>query len=334
MSLIVTPGELNKRAELYHQLGSMLSAGIPLIQALELIQNRRLVPGFGRVLASITQSLQEGDTFTRALTKAKGSLSAFDLALLSAGEQSGRLDVSFQLLAHYYENKARLIRDTLTGLFPTLATVHVFLLIFPLPFLQGAVINGNWWAYFFQKAIVFGPLYFGVFSLIALCQGNRGEIWRTIVEQIANMIPVLGTARRQLALARLSAALESLVNAGVPVIASWELAGAASGSPRLHRIVKSWKSELETGETPADLVSRTQFFPEMFANLYRTGELSGQQDDTLRRLHAYYQEEGFRKMKLFSRLFNGSVYGLVVIMVAIQVISFYVGYFNGIFSNF
>src|SRR5436190_8656758 len=116
MSLIVTPGELNKRAQLYHQLGSMLSAGIPLIQALKLIQNRQMVPGFGRVLAAVNRSLQEGETFTRALTKAKGWLSSFDLALLSAGEQSGRLDASFQLLAHYYENKARLARDTLSGL--------------------------------------------------------------------------------------------------------------------------------------------------------------------------------------------------------------------------
>ena len=86
--------------------------------------------------------------------------------------------------------------------------------------------------------------------------------------------------------------------------------------------------------TPADLVSQARYFPELFANLYHTGEISGKLDETLNRLHVYYQEEGFRALWLFTRIMNGTIYGLVVLLVAYNIFSFYVGYYGGILSGF
>ena len=112
------------------------------------------------------------------------------------------------------------------------------------------------------------------------------------------------------------------------VIKSWELASAASGSPRLKCEVLQWTPQLETGLTPADMVAQISYFPEMFANLYHTAEISGKLDETLLRLHNYYEEEGFRTLQLFTRIMNGTIYGLIVLLVAFNVIRFYVGYFN------
>jgi type II secretory pathway component PulF len=334
--VIVTPGQLNRRAELYHQLGSMIAAGVPLIKALEMASANPSTRASRKTFLQLIQHLQSGLTFTESMTRVQGWMPEFDVALLSVGEGSGRLDASFKLLANYYAARAKIIRDTIAGLVITTATLHVFLLVFPLglwiAFAQG-ILNNDYarcLPFLVEKAVVFGALYGIGFSLIYACQGKRGEQWRSRVESLLHPVPLLGTARKYLALSRLASALEALIGAGVSIVKSWELAGAACGSPRLQREISGWKDQLESGATPADLVNQSTGFPQMFANLYRTAELSGKLDDALARLHAYFQEEGFRTLRFFTRLLNGTIYGLVVLLVAYNVIRFWLNYFGQI----
>ncbi|MEO5802005.1 MAG: type II secretion system F family protein [Verrucomicrobiota bacterium] len=332
MSFIVTPGKLNRRAELYHQLGSMLSAGIPLTQAVDSARKNLPDHSSKKALARIGLELQAGHTFAESMAGLGGWMSSFDLALLSAGEKSGRLDAIFKTLAGYYNSRAKITRDAISEMLQSIITVHVFLFIFPLSLLVNAVTKGAFEAFFLKKLIVFGVLYGSVILLLYACQGQRGETWRAILEAISQRIPFLGKARRYLALARLSAALESLINAGISIITAWELSSIASGSISIRRTVATWKPKIESGIPPSELVNSAKEFPEMFANLYQTGETSGQQDDTLKRLHAYYEEEGFRKLRLFTKLLNGVIYAIVVIMVIRVVFGFYLGYFDMINS--
>jgi type II secretory pathway component PulF len=86
--------------------------------------------------------------------------------------------------------------------------------------------------------------------------------------------------------------------------------------------------------TPADLINQTPYFPELFANLYHTGEISGKLDETLQRLHVYYEEEGFRALRLFTRVLNGTIYGAVVILVALNIIRFWTNYYASAMNSF
>jgi type II secretory pathway component PulF len=337
--MIVTPWQLSRRAELYHQLGAMISAGVPLIQSLEMTAANPAIRASRETVLKLIAHLKAGLTFSESMTRAQGWMPEFDVALLSVGEKSGRLDSSFRQLSDYYATRAKIIRDTIAGLVTTLATLHVFLLIFPLglltSFVQG-IFYGNYaecLPFLIQKAVVFGGGYLAVFLLIYACQGNRGEYWRSIVEGLAGTIPILRTARKYLVLARLSAALEALISAGVSIVEAWHLASAASGSPDLRRTVFGWKYELDAGVTPGELVNRTRYFPEMFSNLYNTGEQSGRLDDTLHRLQVYFEDEGFRKLRLFTRVMNGTIYGIVVLIVAYNVITFYVGRFSSMMDQ-
>ena len=338
--MFITPGMLNRRAEFYHQLGAMIASGVPLIQALEMGQRNPALRGSKKHLHALIESLKSGMTFTDSMASVHGWLPEFDVALLSTGEQSGRLDVSFKRLADYYATRAKIIRDTISNLLITIATLHVFLLVFPLRFLVAFVLgimDGRYslcLPFLIQKAVVFGSIYGAVILLIFACQGNRGEGWRAMIESVMQMVPLLRTAQKYLALSRLTAALESLISAGVSIIKSWELAAPASGSPRIKREISQWPPEFENGKTPAELVISTSYFPELFANLYHTGEISGKLDETLTRLQAYYQEEGFRILRLFTQIMNGTIYGLIVLLVAYNVISFYVGYFNSALNTF
>jgi type II secretory pathway component PulF len=174
------------------------------------------------------------------------------------------------------------------------------------------------------------PIYILLAIVIYAAQSRHGETWRGVLESILRPVPILGTARHYLALSRLSAALEALLAAGVTIIEAWELAAAASGSPALRRTVLAWRPQVTAGVTPAEVVSGSTRFPELFANQYNTGEISGTLDDTLRRLRIYYHEEGSRKLHAVAQWTPRIVYFLIMLMIAWHVIKFWTNYFNQI----
>jgi type II secretory pathway component PulF len=151
-----------------------------------------------------------------------------------------------------------------------------------------------------------------------------------VVESLLRPIPVLGTARHYLALSRLATALEALIGAGVRIIEAWDLAAAACGSPALRRAVQAWKPQVVAGQPPSEAVRACPQFPEMFANLYTSGEISGKLDDSLRQLHRFYNEEGIRKLHLVLQWVPRFVYFIVALIVACIVIRFWLNYFNQI----
>jgi len=332
MAFIVTPTQLSHRAELYYQLGALTAAGVTLRQSLDTLQQSSASRSFREPLGRLATLLDQGCTFSEALKTTGGWIPSFDLALLEAGEQSGRLDACFKLLAEYYRERAQLARNVLADLAYPFFLFHVAFLLLPIDSLKRLVLRGEFFAFTFQKVTFFLPFYTVAFLLVFACQGRHGEFWRSWIEAILRPIPILGAARRSLALARLAAALEALINAGVSIVDAWALAAAASGSPALHRTVLAWKPQIESGRTPAEVLRENGQFPELFTNLYHTGEISGKLDDALLRLHRYYQEEGSRQLKLVAKWTPWLVYLVVVGVVAYQIISFWLGYFQNINS--
>jgi len=325
MSLLVTPGQLNQRSEFYHQLGQLTAAGISLPQALATQQRAPPASSFRAPLAHLLKQLAEGDTFSGALQSLGRWLPAFDISLLQAGEKSGRLPDCFKLLAEYYRERSRLIRQVISDLGYPLFLFHFAILIGPLP---GLIQSGSVPAYLLQTLGVFVPIYAVVILFLFAVQGRHGERWRALIEKVLHRIPLCGSARRSLALARLAAALEALINAGVSIIEAWELAAAASGSPALRRVVLAWKPEVLAGQTPSEAVNQSRAFPELFANLYHTGEISGQLDQTLVRLRDFYQEEGSRKLRALSEWTPKLVYLGIMLMIAWRVVGFWSNYYG------
>jgi type II secretory pathway component PulF len=325
MPLIITPGQLSRRADFYHQLGQLTGAGLGLVQALGQLKNHPPDRSYREPIGRLLEQIAGGCTLTDSLRRSGHWLPAFDIALLQAGEHSGRLDACFRLLADYYTDRARLARQMIGDLAYPAFLLHFAIFIFP--FAQFFT-SGNWAVYLCQTVGVLIPLYAAVALMIFAAQSRHGGTWRARFESLLHRIPVLGLARRSLALARLAAALEALLSAGVTIIEAWEMAATASGSPALRRTVLAWRPLVDGGQTPAEAVSASGSFPELFASQYATGEISGQLDGTLRHLHTYYLEEGSRKLHAFSRWIPRAIYFCVVLMIAYRIIHFYIGYFN------
>lgn len=325
MPLLVTPRQLSQRAELYQQLGSLMTAGVPLIQSIQMLQ--RAPPGRWMLLSlnRLMSFLDQGMTLTEALQQLGSWMPTFDVALIQAGEHSGRLDACFKLLAGYYRERAQLGRRVLADLGYPVFVLHAAVFIFPFP---QFFMSGNLTAYLTQTLGLLAPLYLLVVLLLYAAQGSHSELWRAWIERVLDPLPWVGKARRELALARLAAALEALISAGLSITEGWELAAAASGSPALRRVVASWKPAWREGQTPAETLRDDPAFPELFANLYGTGEVSGQLDTTLARLHALYQEEASRKFHLLAEWLPRLLYLAVMLGIAYRIVAFYQGYFQ------
>jgi type II secretory pathway component PulF len=323
MPLIITPKQLNQRAELYHQLGMMIAAGLTVHKSLEHLQTNPPSSDLRAPVSRWLEQLNQGHTVTESLRNIGQWTPSFDLALIDAGEQSGRLDACFNLLSVFYRERAQMARQMISDMMYPLFIFNFGIVLFPLIDL---VTKGNITRFLFMTVGIAAPFYAVVFLIIYACQGRHSETWRGKIENILGRIPILGTARRDLALARLATALESLLNAGVPIVTAWEMAARASGSPALDRTVRSWKEPLQAGASFSELISSSGRFPELFANLYHTGEVSGTSDQSLIRLHTLYQTEGLAKMKSLSQWTPKVVYFGILLFMAWKIISIYSGY--------
>ncbi|HEU6449606.1 MAG TPA: type II secretion system F family protein [Verrucomicrobiae bacterium] len=327
--MIVTPGQLFRRADFYHQLGQLVTAGVPITNALQQISHRP--PGFSyrKPLQQTLVELAQGKPFSQSLRDADW-LPDFDLTLIDAGERSGRLDACFRTLANYYTERGNIARQIVSQMLYPAFLIHFAALVFyiVLPWARSQF-NASILMLFAVVAVkILLPIYLVIAFIIVASQSKRGEGWRSFLERILHPVPVLGTARRSLALSRLSMALEALISAGVSVTEAWKFAAAASNSPALKRVVTTWKPQLESGLTPAELVNASRYFPTIFANLYQTGEVTGKLDETLQRMHVYFQEDSSHKIKLVVRAVCMAVYLAAVLLIAMKIIGFYTGYFH------
>jgi type IV pilus assembly protein PilC len=330
MSLLITPGQLTSRSELFHQLAQVTASGIGLIGALEILQRNPPRASLRAPIGHLLRQLDAGSTFGDSLERSGSWVSAFDVALLQAGEQSGRLPECFRLLSEYYAQRAQLARQVIGFSIYPLIVFHVAVFIFPVTRLTDLILKGAVVPFIVQKFLVLAPVYGIAFAIAFAMQATRGERWRESLERLLGGIPVLGTARRSLAIARFSIALEALLSAGVNMIEAWEIAAAASGSPVLRRVVRTEAPRMVAGSPPSEIVSARREFPPAFASLYHSGEISGTLDDAMRRSYVLFHEEGSRKLKQFVFGLAGALVGCVMLMVAYNIIMFYVRYFQQI----
>ncbi len=323
MPFIVTPSELNRRADFYHQLQQLTSAGLGIVHSLDQLQknspSRRYRVATGHLLGLI----QRGQALGESMRAIPDWLPDFDITLIEAGEQSGRLDRCFRMLGDYYVERAKVARRVIGGLAYPAFLLHMLAFV-------AALVLFFWFPLVIAVLPLVGLLvvYVVTFGLIYSTQNKHSEAWRAKVEFLLGMIPLVGKARRHLAVARLSAALEALISAGVSIIEAWVLAGRASGSMALQRTVDSWIPNLRAGKTPAEMLQQTRKFPDIFTSQYVAGEVSGKLDETLERLRDYYQEDGGQRVRTLSRWVPLSIYLLILIGGGGFVIWFWITYFN------
>ncbi|MGE3308342.1 MAG: type II secretion system F family protein [Limisphaerales bacterium] len=333
MAILVTPAQLSARSDFYHQIGTSVAAGLGLVQTLRILSKSPPSPGLRRRATRVADRLEAGSTASEAFRSLGSFVPPFDLSLIEAGEQTGRIDRTCLALAQSYAARAALARQILMGLAYPILVFHVAFLILPVQYLVALVRDGDGAGFLRQKILFFVPVYLATFGFIFLLQRSQTGVARSAFEGVTALIPVLGRARRALALSRLSLALDALLNAGVNAARAWPLAGAASGSPALHRELARWGPRIADGVPASELLLQSSRFPPHFSHIYATAEMSGQVDDALPRLVSHYQEEGLRLMRVAAGILIGVVYGGILLIVAYQIVSFWLGFYGQILNE-
>jgi type II secretory pathway component PulF len=330
MGFITTPARLKQQGSFYHQLASMTRAGVTIVQSVEVLHRSPPNAALGRMAAHIAELILRGSTFTEAMRSLGRQLPEFDVSLLEAGETSGRLAECFQLLGDFYTERGRLAAQVVSALLYPAFLFHFALLIFPVSLLTELVWQGNATNFLVNKITILLPTYALILFFLWSMQAQRGRAWRNFMEGLLNAIPLVSKTRRDLALARLCAALEALINAGVTIIEAWDIAARASGSHAIQRAVAEAKPRLLEGETPADAIEDQRIYPDLFKGSYRTGEISGQLDDALRRLYRHYMESATEGLERITTWAPKILYLGVALAIAYQIIQFWSGYFDQI----
>lgn len=328
--MIVSPRQLHRRADFYRQLGQMTEVGLTIQSALQTSLKHAHSPAMRVGLQEVLAAIDRGSSLGEALITRSRWIPDFDIALLGAGEQSGRLSACFLKLADYYEERARLLRRILGSLLYPVFLVHVAALVFPISALQGLVTQGAVGYFLLTKVLILGPLYLGIGLVAYFSQSDRSVMVRRMLDEVLNAIPVVGAARRSMGLARFCLALEALINAGVDTIHAFELSALASGSFRIQRAARYFRPQLESGTPPSQMLAEAGIFPPEFLQQYHSAEISGKIDETLVRMHTYFQDQGSRQSQTAVMLGGGLVFGLVILAVAWQVVQFWLNYFNQI----
>src|SRR6202034_3601938 len=161
MPLIVTPRQFTQRAQFYHQLGQLASAGIPVLKALDMLSKNPPARSFREPIKVMIAQISQGATVADALQHLGGWVPSFDIALVRAAEQSGRLDAVFKLLANYYDERAALLRQMISDLLYPVFLFHFAIILFP--FLDWFMHNVSLISVFMRPLGILIPIDVGIF---------------------------------------------------------------------------------------------------------------------------------------------------------------------------
>jgi type IV pilus assembly protein PilC len=338
------------RKDLMHfsrQLGVFVKAGIPIMEALEVIGEETSDKLLKAALLDMIERLQAGDTFASAAAAHPEAFPDYYLGILGSAELTGTLDVVLEQLADYIERDID-ARGKITGalIYPcvvmVMAIVTVIILAtfvlprfktffdsfhatLPLPTRMLLAVAGfvsNWWF-----ALIAG-LVLIVGGVIALRRSDKGKAW---MDSIVLRLPVAGDLVQAVIMERVCRILSSMIHAGVALPEAMAVTSQASNNAVYKEGLEHVREEMMEGQGLSEPIARTGLFPGAARQMFRVGEETGTLDEQLELAATYYNREVDIRIKRFTGLFEPAVIivmGLIVGFVAVALVSAMYGIYH------
>lgn len=339
-----------KRVELMHfsrQLAAFIRAGIPILEAIEVLREATDNKTLQRVLLEIGDALQSGETFTDAVGEHPKVFPGFYRSVLRSSEYTGNLDHVLDQLAAYVERDLearRKIRSALTYpaviFFAAIVTVVIltgfvlprFELFFtslgaqlPLPtriMLAASNFVVSWWFAIIAVVVVIG---IGVAMFLRTPRG------RHMRDSLLLRLPAIGTAVRYAVIERFCRILGTMVQAGVPLPDAMAVAADGTNNVIYRTALDDVREQMIRGEGIALPLVATELFPSAATQMIRVGEDTGSLDVQLDNTARFYEQELDYKLKSLTSLFEPAVIifmGVIVGFVALALVSAMYGIFS------
>jgi type IV pilus assembly protein PilC len=289
---------------------TMIDAGLPLVQCLEILGSQQSNPAFGTVLKDVRGAVEQGATFSEALKRHPKVFDDLFTNLVHAGEVGGILDSIMSRLSVYLEKRQKLIRQVRGALvYPSVVVViagavMTVLLTFVIPAFESMFkdfgggaqnlpkltlfmvgVSHNFVSYFPFIAIAVVALIFGFGYM------NRTPRGKALVHKTILKLPIMGPVLRKIAVARFTRTLGTLLQSGVPILDALEICAVTSGNVVIEVAVMHVRQSISEGKNMAEPLTETKVFPDMVVQMIAVGEQTGALDQMLNKIADFYEEE-------------------------------------------
>jgi len=286
---------------------TMINAGLPLIQCLDLLEKQEQNKTFAKVIGSIKEDIEGGSTLTDALRKYPKIFDSLFVNLVAAGESGGILDVILQRLSGYME-KAMKLKSTVKGAmtYPIIVGVIAVviiggLLIFVVPMFQkmfegmgGSLPAPTQFLVDLSQFLQDYYLYIGAF-MVALYFGFKRfyatEKGTLVVDALVLKAPVFGPLLKKVAVAKFTRTLSTMMQSGVPIMEGLSIVSKTSGNKIIEIALMKTRQSISEGKTIAEPLLETNIFPAMVVQMIAVGEATGALDTMLSKIADFYDDE-------------------------------------------
>lgn len=327
------------------QLATMLSAGIPLVQAFDIMQKSSEHSGMQDLIGKIKADVESGTALSESLKKHPRHFDTLFCSLVHAGEHAGVLEKVLKKLADYKERIETLIGKVKKAMIYPAAVVVValvvcaILLIFVIPTFEElftgfgaelpaftrAVINLSRWVreQWWLLAVIIAGLVIGL-----RMASRRSERFNYLMDRLALRLPVLGTIATKSAIARFARTLSTMSAAGVPLVEALESVAGATGNRVYANAVLRMRDEVATGQQLQQTMRVSNLFPQMAVQMVGIGEESGSVDTMLDKIADFFEEEVNNLVDALSSLLEPMIIAILGGMVGSLVIAMYLPIFK------
>lgn len=318
------------------QLATMIDAGLPLVQSLDILATQMEHKTFKQVLMSIKDDVESGSTFAAALGRHPKIFDNLYVNLVVAGEEGGILDNILLRLSNYIEKAVALKKKVKSALVYPIAIVGVavivvgILMIFVIPTFEKMFSSAGQslplltliivtMSRLMKKYVLFVVVGFILFVFM-IRRYYKTDGGRRNIDRFLLGVPVFGMLFRKIAIARFSRTLSTLVSSGVPILDSLNIVAKTAGNQIVQDAIMSARSSISEGETIAEPLSRADVFPPMVTQMISVGESTGSLDTMLGKIADFYDDEVDTTvatltslLEPFLMIFLGATIGTIVV---------------------
>ena len=289
------------------QFATMIDAGLPLVQCLDIQSQQAENPTFREQLKDIKQTVEAGSTFADALKKYPRTFDELYTNLVAAGEVGGILDTILSRLAAYIEKSAKLKKQVKGALvYPAAVIVVAVIVVVVILWKVIPVFSAMFTDFgaalpaptvfvmklseFVQSYILLMVIATGLFVAGAR-QFYRWPKGRELCDDVFLKLPVFGPLIRKVAVARFTRTLGTMITSGVPILDALEICAKTAGNKTIEKAIYKVRTSISEGRTIAEPLAETKVFPPMVVQMISVGEATGALDTMLGKIADFYDEE-------------------------------------------
>jgi len=330
---------------LTRQLSTMLTTGVPIVQALKLVGDNHRKPEMKSILNQISKGVEAGTSISEAMRNTSSHFDSLYVDLIQTGEQSGNLAQVFDRLATYREKSEQLKSKVIKALiYPAMVvlvalTVSYLMLTMVIPEFESMFSGfGAELPWFTQQVLKLSHIVQS-YSLIAIGAvllsyaafrsfRKKSFLFRLKTSRLGLKCPVIGSVLTKASIAKFSRTLATSFNAGIPILSSLQTTAKTTGNVHFEHAINEVHRNTASGMPIYIAMRNTQAFPEMVLQMVMIGEESGKLDDMLNKVASIYEFEVDNTVDNLGKILEPLIIVFLGVMVGGLVISMYLPIFN------